>query len=431
MSQPDAARPGLVRQAGSIGVALLASSALGFVLLAVMGRWLSKADYAAFTSAWGIVFGFGSVIGAIEQEIARQATAASLAGRRVPGAVAQLAAAALAGTAVALGVLAVVPGGRAALGSSAVALLAFVALPGFAGQFLARGVFLGTQQTGRYVAAILAESGVRVAVAGALLLAPLPASVPLAVAAVVAGCFGWLPLAPALVRSVDWAAGHERWRVVGGRVGALAAANGLSAAVLTAFPTLVTAVLGTSDGLADLFGTVTASRVPLVLLAPLQALAVPLAVRSLHEGRADRLGVLQLRVAGGAFVAAAVLSGLGLAAGPWAMRVFLGPAYADVPAALVATVLASSAIMAGALLQAAVFVALQRYGLLVGTWLAADAAAVLALLAVPGTAEARGMAAFAAASGVAFVASGVGLRVALGRHRPEHPADGGSGAAQA
>ena len=185
--------------------------------------------------------------------------------------------------------------------------------------------------------------------------------------------------------------------------------------VLTAFPTLVTAVLGSSEGLADLFGTVTASRVPLVLLAPVQALAVPVAVRLLHSGRAQRLAGLQGRVAVGAIAVAGVLAAAGWWAGPWAMRIFLGPAYADVSAALVAIVLAASAIMAAALLQAAVFVALQRYVFLVGTWLAAVGSAVVALL-VPGASTDRGTAAFLAASVVAFIASGVGLQVAVRRH---------------
>lgn len=411
-ARPDAPAS-VAGQAGAIGIALIAASGLGFVLLGLMGRWLGRDDNAAFLTLWGLVFGFGSVISAIEQEIARQATAAALAGRRTPGSVAQLAAIALGVCLAALAVVAVLPIGGATLrGSAAITLLAFAALAGFTGQFLARGVFLGARQTGRYVAVLVAEAGLRVVLAGALFFGDAAPSLTLAVACIVVGCFGWLPLAPALARSVDWGAGHEPWRAAGGRVGALALANGLSSLVLTAFPTLVTAVIGSAAGLADLFGVVTASRVPLVLVSPIQALAVPLAVRALHAGRVAQLGSLQLRVGAGAVASAAVLGAAGWLLGPWAMRVFLGEKYADVSPALVAWVLATSALLAAALLQAAVFVALERYRLVVLTWLVAVVAAVGALL-WPGAPEARGMAAFVAASVVAFAASGALLQRAV------------------
>lgn len=410
---PTASASGVAGQAGAIGVALIGASGLGFVLLGLIGRWLSRDDNAAFLTLWGLVFGFGSVISAVEQEIARQATTAALAGRRTPGSVAQLAAIALGVCLAVLGVVAVLPIGQATLrGSAAITVLAFAALAGFTGQFLARGVFLGGRQTARYVAVLVAEAGLRVALAAALFFGDAAPSLTLAVACIVVGCFGWLPLAPALARSVDWRAGHEPWRSAGGRVGALALANGLSSLVLTAFPTLVTAVIGSAAGLADLFGVVTASRVPLVLVSPLQALAVPLAVRALHGGRVAQLGSLQLRVAAGAVAAAAALGAAGWLLGPWAMRVFLGDKYAGVSPALVAWVLATSALLAAALLQAAVFVALERYRLVVLTWLLAVAGAVVALL-LPGPPEARGMAAFVAASVVAFCASGALLQRAV------------------
>lgn len=420
-SEPDApgAAPagetagGVAGRAGAIGVALILASGLGFLLLALVGRWLSRDDNAAFLSLWGLVFGFGSVISAIEQEIARQATAAALAGRRTPGSVAQLAALALGACVVVLGIVAVLPLGRSTLqGSAAITVLAFVALAGFTGQFLARGVFLGSRQTGRYVAVLVAEAALRVLLAAVLFFGGVAPSLPLAVACIVVGCLGWLPLVPALARSVDWRSGHEPWRAASGRVGALALANGLSSLVLTAFPTLVTAVVGASDGLADLFGVVTVSRIPLVLVSPLQALTVPLAVQALHTGRVAQLGSLQVRLAAGASAAAVGLAGAGWLLGPWAMGLFLGEKYAAVSPALVAWVLATSALLAAALLQAAVFIALERYRLVVLTWALAVAAAVAALL-LPGAPEARGMAAFVAASVVAFGASGVLLQRAV------------------
>ncbi len=415
-SEPDAAgasAAGVAGRAGAIGVALIVASGLGFLLLALVGRWLSRDDNAAFLALWGLVFGFGSVISAIEQEIARQATAAALAGRRTPGSVGQLAAIALGACVVVLGIVAALPLGRSTLqGSAAITVLAFVALAGFTGQFLARGVFLGGRQTGRYVAVLVAEAALRVVLAAALFFGGVAPTLPLAVACIVVGCLGWLPLAPALARSVDWSTGHEPWRAASGRVGALALANGLSSLVLTAFPTLVTAVIGSAAGLADLFGVVTVSRIPLVLVSPLQALAVPLAVQALHTGRVAQLASLQVRLAAGAAGAAALLAGAGWLLGPWAMRLFLGDQYAGVSPALVAWVLATSALLAAALLQAAVFIALERYRLVVATWATAVAAAVAALL-LPGPPETRGTAAFIAASVVAFGVSGLLLQRAV------------------
>ena len=75
---------GAGRGPGLIGAAVISSSALGFLLLSVLARWLPPATYATFLSVWGLVFGLGSAVGAIEPELARQATRARLAGNRSP-----------------------------------------------------------------------------------------------------------------------------------------------------------------------------------------------------------------------------------------------------------------------------------------------------------------------------------------------------------
>jgi len=404
---------GAGRSVATIGVALITSSLLGFILLGLIARWLTPDENAAFLSIWGLVFGLGSVISAIEQEIARQATRAWLAGARVPGSVLQLTMVALGLAVTAVLVMVALPMRESLIaGSLWIVGLTLIAVGGFAVQFMVRGVLLGTSRITRYAAVILLEALLRALLAAGLVLGQAPPSLVWAVATIVVGCFGWTPLLGGLARSIDRRAGFEPWRRVWNRIGALGLANGLSALVLTAFPTLVTVVLGTTQGLATLFGAVTLSRVPLVLMAPVQAMVVPLATRAIHDGRLHELRVLQVKLAGGATGVAFVAGVLGALLGPWALRLFMGPDYVADPL-MMAVLLASTVFMAAALIQAAVFIALERYWTLAGSWLVTVAATVGALMAVPGGNEARGTTGFAVASLVGFAVSGFLLQRAI------------------
>lgn len=404
---------GAGRSVATIGAALITSSLLGFILLGLIARWLTPDENAAFLSIWGLVFGLGSVISAIEQEIARQATRAWLAGLRVPGSVLQLTAVALGLAVAAVLVMLALPIRESLLtGSVWVVGLTLVAVGGFAIQFMVRGVLLGTNRIGRYAAVILLEALLRALLAAGLVLGQVRPSLVLAVATIVVGCFGWAPVLGGLAASVDRRAGFEPWRRVWNRIGALGLANGLSSLVLTAFPTLVTVVLGTTQGLATLFGAVTLSRVPLVLMSPVQALVVPLATRAIHDGRLHELRVLQVKLAGGATGVAIVAGVLGFVLGPWALRLFMGPEYGADPR-MMAALLSSTVFMAAALIQAAVFIALERYWTLASSWLVTVAATVGTLMVVSGGNEARGTAGFAVASLVGFAVSGFLLQRAI------------------
>ncbi len=400
-----------------IGVALALASLLGFAMLAIVARWLAPDDNAAFLSVWGLVFGFSSIVSSIEQEIARQAAQARIDRELTPASVGQLAAVALVGGAVALLLVLSLPVGAVVTsGSVLVALLVFVAVSGFSVQYLVRGVLLGSGQGDRYVGVIVTEAVLRVALAATVVWAGLPPSLPVATAILVVGCFGWVPAVKTLTRSVDWRTGRERWRTVLGRIGALALANALTSLVITAFPTLVTAVVGTSEGLAVLFGAVVLSRVPLLLASPVQAMVIPVVVRELAEGRVHRLAVMQVQLAAAATVLAVVSGLAGFVLGPWALRLFMGEQY-DAGPLLVALLLIASCYLAAGLLQAAVFVALERYGLLVATWALTAASAVVILSLAPGTTADRGMWSFVGSSLVAYVSSGVALRTVFRRRQ--------------
>lgn len=401
---------------GAIGGATLTASMLGFILLGLVARILTPDQNAAFLSIWGLIFAFGSVISAIEQEIARQSTIANIGGRSVPGSVGQIAASALVLSVVGVLVFSVTPAGTTLFaGSGWIVTLTVVSVSGLSAQFLARGVFLGTGQIRRYVSIIVLEALLRVGLAAGLLILADEVALVVPVAAIALGCYAWSPGAGALLRAVAWREHYERWARVAGRMGPLAVANGLSAVVLTAFPSLVTVILGTSQGLATLFGVVTLTRVPIVLLTPLQALTVPIATRLIEQGRSRELSRLQVKLGFGAAALAVVIGVGGYLLGPWGMRVFMGPQYSP-GGALVAILLLSSVFIAAALLQAAVCVALQRYGLVLGIWAIAVTAAVLVLVLAGGDGEDRAMWSFVAASFAAYAASAILLRRAINRH---------------
>lgn len=409
---------GLPRSVASIGGALVVSSGLGFVLLGVVSRWLTKEDNGVFLTVWGTLFAFGSVISATEQEISRQATRARLGGTRTPASVLQQSILALSLTSVALVAVCLLPGTRSLIGSSnLVGVMIGLALVGFTGQFLARGLLLGSGRSGTYAGVIASEAVVRVVV---LLVFVLLArgSVVLAVAATAAGCFGWVFAARKAVRDLDFWKGYERWPVAGHRLTMLALSNFLSSLIMTGFPALVTLVIGSPAGLATLFGAVTLSRLPLVALSPVQTLAVPMVVTMLHEGNAGRLARLQVKLAAAACVIALVAGLVGFWLGPWALRLFLGPEY-SASGLMIGSLLATSCLLAAALLQLAAFVALERYRFVVLAWAVAVAAALVALAWYPGSPEARGTTAFIAASLSVFLLSGFLLQIAVREHRKE------------
>lgn len=407
--------PSKTRRVASLGAGLAVASLLGFLLLAVIARWLPPEQNAVFLAVWGVVFSFGSVIGATEQEIARQSALAHLKGDAVPRSVLQYTGLALVACLLAVTALVVWPGGLRVFGDSAqIAVLTGIAVVGFGAQFLLRGIFLGRGEAGRYVYLIVAEAAIRLLAMGVLYFLVQPA-VLWAVLAVILGCFGWLPLSSDAVQRIDPAAPLDPWRSVLLRWGALAGGNGLSSLVLTGFSSLVTLIMG-AQGMATLFAVVTLSRIPLVLLSPVQAMAVPLAVEAIHSGRVAALASLQKRGALLFSAAAVVLALGGYVLGPWAVSLFAGAAY-QAPGWLVAVALGASAFMAGALLQAAVFIALERHIHVVTTWGSSVGATVLVLVTVPGDRDVVGMTGFVTASLVAYLVSGVLLVVALRRHQ--------------
>jgi hypothetical protein len=63
----------LAGQVVSVSGAFLVASALGFVLLGLVGRWLPPAGNARFLAIWGLVFGLGGALSTVELLMSRGA----------------------------------------------------------------------------------------------------------------------------------------------------------------------------------------------------------------------------------------------------------------------------------------------------------------------------------------------------------------------
>ena len=259
-----------------------------------------------------------------------------------------------------------------------------------------------------------------VLIVAALVVVGVDAAVEWAVVATVAGSLVWVFVLTRIARSVDWRGARDPWRSVAGTVAALGIANGLSALVLTGFPAVTVAILGKSPDLAVLIAVITLSRAPLALLAPVQALTVPTVVRWSRTGDTRHLTRALEYIAAGSAAAALVGAAVGYVVGPWAVALVLGPDFRP-DAVMAAVVAAATCVMAGALLQAAALVALQRYWQVTACWAAAIASTGLVMLAAPWAVEDRGLAGFAVASVAAYVATAVAVRrtVATAESRPE------------
>lgn len=403
---------------GTIGPAIAASSLLGVALLAMVARWLSPAENAEFIALWGLLFGGGSVLALIEQETARLSALAETRGEPVPASAWQVGTAALAGNLLLLAAYALSPASGSVLGVHRWAVLVVaVAWVGLAAQFLSRGVLLGHRLESAYAVIILVEPVLRAVAVGALIAAGVGGGPETAIVCVMLGSFGWVVLGRTTARMTSWRHGATAWSDVVRRVVALAAGNGFLACILTGYPALVASVLGSSSGLEVFFALVTVSRVPLVLVSPLQALVIPMTTRALATGRGDLLGRMQRRLLLAVVGASTLAAAGGWLLGPWATRTLFGPSY-QAGGALVAVMLAATVVLAGALLQAATFVSLERYNAVTTTWGVSLALTTTTLVMTPGGPVARGTAGFVVAALAGYATSVVLLRRALGGSEP-------------
>lgn len=375
---------GLKARSGAlIAGAFLTASVLGFVLLGVVARWLTQEQNAQFLALWGLVFGVGSALSAVEQEIVRVATNAHLDGVKVPGRALQVTGLAIGAATVVVACIVLLPGvGELLRDSVLVAGLVFVATGGFAVQCLTRAVLLGTGQVRAYVLVVVLEAALRLALVVGFVLFGVRPGLGLGVLVIVIGCFGWVPVIRRVTGSLTRDTSGSSLRSAGSAVGALGLANGLQSLQVTAFPALASALLGTSAAMAPLFGAVTLARLPLVALAPVQAMAVPVATRLIRTGRLDRLMNLVVRLSTGGFVCALLAVVGGVVLGPWALELYMGEGYV-VAGPVIGALLGASCVLAVALLEVAALIALERYWTAVVVWLVAAVVLLITLAVLP------------------------------------------------
>jgi O-antigen/teichoic acid export membrane protein len=379
------------RSAGKIGVSLIVAIGLGYVLTVGIGRLLSPTDYAVFVSFWGVLMGLGSALSPLEQELSRQSAVAELAGGRA-GKPALRAVATSTAVVVAVGLVLLIPPINHKLfgGHDVLAVVVLVAGISFASQFAARGLLIGRHQVRTFSWLVIGEAAARALVLGALVLAGLTGLVPFALA-VAAGSFAWLLFLRPVSRLVDPHADGESWRRVGGRILLLMVGAALTASVITGYPAMVRLLVpgGEDERLGQLFAALTVARVPLLLLSPVQSLAVPVVVRlsSAEDGRHRLRRLLALGTLGALLLAAAGAA-VGLLIGPWAVRLLYGPSY-QVDGWSVAGLVWSAVLLTAMQLLAAVLVARTEARRVLVTWAVVAAVSAAVLLCWPGGAVLR------------------------------------------
>lgn len=370
-----------------IGVAIGLSSIGGYALLAVVGRALTPAEFGLFVAFWGVLFGLGSSLSTIEQEAARQAASETVADPGPPASAVTASAALLAGLVAAVTLLPPVSGRVYGQSDSIFGLIVVAAALGFAVQFAVRGVLIGSGEVRSYSALLVIEPTARLVVLVAVLAV---ASLDLltAAVAVAAGSFAWLGWAR---RARGIAPGRHLsqadWRAATGRAGSLMLGAALTASVITGFPTLVTVLADEDPGASGgaVFAALTVSRVPLLLVSPIQALAVPFVVQERERNGSEGASRLRRGLVLGTLLFAVLGAAAGAVAwlvGPWVVRLVYGNAY-DVPAPAIALLVLSACLLAWVLLLSAALIAVSAHRGMLVTWGVAVAATVAWLVVSP------------------------------------------------
>lgn len=403
---------------GAVGSALIASGLLVNLYLAIVARSVSPRDYLIFGSYWSIslIVGFGLFL-PIEQELARRLPGSSDRRRLITKV---FTVAVTLGLIEAAFILAVAPIVLNTVGHRLPIMAAIIALGlASAGQFVLRGVLIGTGRMLQYAVVIMVDAMLRVTFAILVSVFTDASSAGYAWTLVAAIGLSHLPLLAVHWRNVPSASPGSADHLLTtaslvrpiaalliGSVGAQLILNGVSIVVAAIATPADQVRAGAFQAAFQLV------RVPLFLAVPLQATIVPTMVRLVHQSTpADLARAL------GRFVAAIVaLAGVGAVIGwvfgDWLMRTVFGREY-DVPAAQLALLAAGVAAYLGLLIITQAMVAAQQHGMVGLSW-AIGAIVVLILFLVVADPVVAAETAFAGGSVAGFLA---GLTVVLTRQR--------------
>ena len=416
-STPAAPQRVGARALGWVAICIILSGGFTYAYLALVARALPVADYGWFGSYWSLalVIGFGVFL-PVELELAR------LVQLRPPGArVPSGAPAALAGLAVvsAVVLLAAGPSLVSSLGGQAGFLLALLCVCAIsAGQFLLRGLLLGTGRLGLHGTVLLVDSGLRVVLAAGLTwLAPDVGGAGYAWTLVVAMALAHLPLlAWVLLRRRRSAPTRDPAPDPGprpflGAVGHLLIGTLCAQALLNAAPVLVTGAAGAGEAVlaAQFVASYTLVRLPLFVAVPLQSALIPVLTRMQTEGDGSRLRTSLVRGLAVLGALAVLAAGVGLWLGPPVVGLVFGAGYA-LPGGQIGLLAVGSVLHLGLLVASQALVATARHRAVATVWLSGLSTATVLFTLVPGLVL-RSALAFTAGSGVALLVAAVLLLV--------------------
>ena len=418
-SGSGAGAPGL----GWVAVCIVGSGVLTYAYLALVARALPTADYGWFGSYWSLalVIGFGAFL-PVELELARLLQVRPRLAGLPPGTLPALAA--LTGLCLVL-VLAFSPVLVADLGHQAGFLAALLAICVVsAGQFLLRGLMLGTGRMGLHGAVLLLDSGLRVVLA--LVLGQ-------AVTDPRGGDYAWTlvgAISVAHLPLLAWLLLRRRRAVTGpvpaetGRPGTFLTAVGhlligslCAQVLLNAAPVVITALAGPGEHAvaARFVASYTLVRLPLFVAVPLQSAMVPVLTGLQNSGDGGRLRAFLVRGLAVIGVLAVAAVGVGLWLGPAIVRLVFGDRYA-LSGGQIALLAVGSVLHLGLLVASQALVASARHRVVAAVWLCGLAVACV-LFAAVGDLVLRASLAFTIGSGVALVVAAAALLV-----RPARPA---------
>ncbi|WP_448615661.1 lipopolysaccharide biosynthesis protein [Modestobacter sp. URMC 112] len=401
--------PGQLRSVSWVAVCIVGSGVLTYAYLALVARALPAEEYSWFGSYWSLalVIGFGAFL-PVELELARllslrgrtrplpRGTAASLAGLTAAGAAALLASAAV-----------LVP----SLGGDAGFLFALLAVCLVSpGQFLLRGLLLGTGRLGMHGVVLLVDSGLRVVFAtGLTVLVPGADAADYAWTLVAAMALAHLPYLALALRRRPAAAPQDgadadagSGRPFTAAISHLLVGSLCAQVLLNAAPVVITALAdGDEQTVAARFvASYTLVRLPLFVAVPLQSALIPLLTRVQAEGDAATLR----RIVGRGLAAVAGLcaagAAVGLFAGPALVSLVFGARYA-LTGPQIAVLALGSALHLGLLVASQALVASARHRQVAVVWVTGLAAAGVLLAAVPDLVLRAGLA-FTVGSGAAL-----------------------------
>lgn len=367
---------------GSVSLSLLVASVTGYGLLVLCGRTLGPETYTTFLSFWAVIFGLGSALSPIEQEVSRQSAEADAVGGHTGGDAVKVVCVG-ATTAAAVGSLQLLPAVSSRLYEDHAELAVITIVGGVSYALLAgtRGVLLGHQRVGNYAALIILESGARLLLAATLVLVGLADVMMLAIAVLV-GTLAWLLFLPSVGHVLHLRGPGLGWVWSFRRTAQLMASSALAATLVTGFPAMINLLTPVEDpkAVGGFLSALTLARLPLIALLPLQTLAVPAVVRLSRtaEGR-HRLSAWMPKGLIGMGVLGAVGALMGAWLGPPVVTLIFGPEYL-IDSRHFAWLIFSSTSIAAMQLLTAILVARGRATHVLATWAVAATVSVAALV---------------------------------------------------